>query len=134
LLDGRELLPVPLEAIVKRGLMKNISFSITTEQFKARTKTVTRRLGWKTLKAGQHLMGCKKCMGLKPGEKVEKLGEIRVVSVRQEMLDEILNKHDDEMTKEGFPQMSRMDFIEMFCREMHCEPETIVTRIEFEYI
>ena len=86
-------------AISRRGektaIMKNISFSITTEQFKNRTKTVTRRLGWKTLKAGQHLMGCKKCMGLKPGEKIEKLGEIRIVRVWQEQVQDINEKPAD---------------------------------------
>ncbi len=131
MLEGRALLPVPLEAIIKRGLMKNISFSITTEQFKNRTKTVTRRLGWKTLKAGQHLMGCKKCMGLKPSEQIEKLGEIRVVSVRQEPLHVITKA---ECVKEGFPEMCAVEFVEMFCREMHCEIDTNVTRIEFEYV
>ena len=111
--------------------MKNISFSITTEQFKNRTKTVTRRLGWKTLKAGQHLMGCKKCMGLKPGEKIEKLGEIRVVSVRRERLDAI---EPLDCILEGFPKEVPSDFIKMFCLEMHVTPETLVTRIEFEYV
>lgn len=111
--------------------MKNISFSITTEQFKNRTKTVTRRLGWKTLKPGQHLMGCKKCMGLKPGEKIEKLGEIRIVSVRQEPLHAVTTA---DCVKEGFPGMCGAEFVEMFCREMHCEIDTTVTRIEFEYV
>jgi hypothetical protein len=66
--------------------MRNISFSLTTEQFKARTKTVTRRLGWTFLEPGTVLMGCEKCMGLKPGEKIVRLGRIRVVSVRRERL------------------------------------------------
>ena len=113
--------------------MKNISFSITTEQFKNRTKTVTRRLGWKNLKAGQHLMGCKKCMGLKSGEKIEKLGEIRVVSVRREVLAEI-RQHPEDCKKEGFPEMTPKEFEQMFCEEMHSNPLTMVTRIEFEYV
>lgn len=131
MLEGRALHPVPLEAIVKRGFMKNISFSLTTDQFKARTKTVTRRLGWANLKPGQHLMGCKKCMGLKPGEKIEKLGEIRVVSVRREPLFMI---NDSDCPKEGFPNMNRIDFINMFCEEMHVMASQEVTRIEFEYV
>lgn len=119
--------------MVKRGLIKNISFSITTEQFKARTKTVTRRLGWKDLKAGQHLMGCKKCMGLKPGEKVERLGEIRIVEAWRERVDDIWERPSD-LDKEGFPDLTPEGFIQMFCREMHCTPDTMVTRIEFEYV
>ena len=33
--------------------MKLISFSLTTPQFKARTKHVTRRTGWLTVKVGK---------------------------------------------------------------------------------
>jgi len=111
--------------------MKNISFSMTTEQFKNRTKTVTRRLGWKSLKPGQHLMGCKKCMGLEAGEKIERLGEIRVISARQERLAAIT---DEDCVKEGFPTMTGLEFCDMFSREMHCNFTTVVTRIEFEHI
>ncbi len=48
--------------------MRNISFSLTERQFMDKSKTVTRRLGWKFLKPGDRLMGCRKCMGLKPGD------------------------------------------------------------------
>ena len=37
--------------------MKRISFSMTEPQFVDRTKTVTRRLGWRNLKPGEHLLG-----------------------------------------------------------------------------
>ena len=63
---------------------RNISFALTTDQFRARTKTVTRRLGWETLKAGDILMGCERCQGLKKGEKIKQLGPIRVVGVSRE--------------------------------------------------
>ena len=119
--------------------MRNISFSLTTEQIRNRTKTVTRRLGWKNLKPGDLLQGCVKCMGLKPGEKIQKLGVIRVVSVRREPL----RRMDvepfygmDEARKEGFiHNNSRAGwfFVRMFCKHMKCTPETEVTRIEFEY-
>ena len=56
---------------------RNMSFALTTEQFLNRTKTVTRRKGWRFLKPGDVVMGCKKCMGLKPGEQLERLGLIR---------------------------------------------------------
>jgi len=72
-----------------------------------------------------------KCMGLKPGEVIERLGEIRIVSVRQEPLFMIT---DEDCAKEGFPEMNRVDFIDMFCAHMHCNANTIVTRIEFEYV
>jgi len=116
--------------------MRNISFSLTTEQFKARTKTVTRRLGWLFLKEGDVLMGCEKCQGIKKGEKINRLGRIRVVSVSRERVDTMEDAHygKDEARKEGFPEMDGTQFIFMFCRHMFCHPSDRVTRIEFEYL
>jgi len=116
---------------------------LTTEQIRNRTKTVTRRLGWKTLKPGDLLQGCVKCMGLKKGEKPEKLAVIRVVNVRREMLHDMLAIHNDhdpigaygniECRKEGFPHMCPVNFVEFFCDHMGVQPSQVVTRIEFEY-
>lgn len=117
---------------------RNISFSMTTEQIKNRTKTVTRRLGWKNLKAGDVLNACVKCMGLKPGEKIERLCQIRVVSAQQEILLAMMQEPygSQESAKEGFPHMSGHEFVEMFCK--HMRPTFgvahAVTRIEFEYL
>jgi hypothetical protein len=108
-----------------------MSFALTTEQFKNRTKTVTRRKGWAFLKPGDELMGCKKCMGLKPGEKIERFGLIRVVDVRREPLDHIT---DEDVVREGFPGMDAQNFIHMFLSHMGGPREQIVTRIEFEYV
>jgi hypothetical protein len=122
--------------------MRNISFALTTEQFKARTKTVTRRLGWLMLKPGDVLMACRKCQGLKPGQKIERLGTIRVVSVRREKLLAITDDLDYGFTEtalEGFqaphPCFWPSYFVEFFCRShAGCTPETVVTRIEYEYL
>ncbi|WP_010586431.1 ASCH domain-containing protein [Schlesneria paludicola] len=112
--------------------MRNISFALTTPQFRAREKSVTRRLGWASLAVGQLLCGVVKGMGMKPGEKVERLGVIRVISVRREALSDIT--HED-VELEGFPTMSRDEFITMFCNShTRCTPETVVTRIEYEYV
>ncbi|MBL3601592.1 MAG: HNH endonuclease [gamma proteobacterium endosymbiont of Lamellibrachia anaximandri] len=95
---------------------RNMSFALTTDQFKARTKTVTRRLGWGFLKPGDTVMGCRKCMGLKPGEKLERLGLIRILNVRREPLSRMFTEHTYglmETTKEGFPEMGTLDFIDM---------------------
>ena len=110
--------------------MRNMSFMLTTQQIKDESKTVTRRLGWWFLKAGDVVMACEKCQGLKKGEKINKLKPIRIVSSYGEHLDEITQS---DTVKEGFI-LSRLDFIDMFCREMKCSPYTIVNRIEFEYI
>ena len=113
--------------------MRNISFALTTEQFRNKTKTVTRRLGWKFLKKGDLLQGCVKCMGLKPGEKIDRLGVIRVVSVRRERLTDVW-KEKNATAKEGFPEMSPMEFAEMFMIHMKCSLDTEITRINYEYI
>ena len=38
--------------------MRNISFSLTTRQFRDGSKDVTRRVNWQNLKPGDHLMAC----------------------------------------------------------------------------
>lgn len=125
--------------------MRNISFSLTTPQFRARTKTVTRRLGWLHLKAGDRLMGCEKCMGRKPGEPLVRLGEIEVVSVLREPLDAMIANAEDfdsyglphvsECEREGFPHMTTREFVAFFCKSHSgCTSDTIITRIEFKYI
>lgn len=108
----------------------NISFALTTPQFKARTKTETRRLGWKDLKAGASLFAIEKGMGLKRGEKVKGLGWIKVKFVSRERLDAITQ---DQVIAEGFPEMTPADFIAFFCKHNKCQPSDIVTRIVFKY-
>ncbi len=108
-----------------------MSFSLTTEQFKDRSKTVTRRIGWLFLKPGDVVMGCEKCMGLKPGEKLNRLGLIRIKNVRRQPLSAIT---DDDVTREGYPGKTSKDFIRMFVIKMKVSPKKMVTRIEYEYL
>jgi hypothetical protein len=111
---------------------RHISFSMTTPQFLDGSKDVTRRNGWKQLKAGDELVAAKKCMGLKAGEKMETLGMIRVTDVRRERLDAITA---DDVRREGFPKMSSAEFIAFFCGgHSGVTPSSIITRIEFERI
>jgi len=118
---------------------RNISFAMTTDQIRARTKTVTRRLGWRHLKSGETLNACVKCMGLKPGEQIERLCQIRVISARFEPLHRMITDAEygnKEATLEGFPDMDGRQFVEMFCRHMRPKnlAATYVTRIHFQYI
>lgn len=117
---------------------RNISFSMTTPQFLDGTKDVTRRMGWEKLKAGDTLRAVKKCMGLKKGEKMEPIGMIRVISVRQELLEKMTRDPKyglDECRREGFPGMVPSEFIEFFCRgHTGAFPLRTITRIEFEKI
>ncbi len=110
---------------------RNISFALTTEQFINRSKTVTRRLGWDFLKAGDVLCAVEKGMGLKKGEKVKRLGLIEVVSTWPEPLEAITA---EDVVREGFPEMTPEQFVEFFCRHNHVDPSTIVNRIEFKYL
>lgn len=121
---------------------RNISFAITTEQIRNRTKTVTRRAGWERLKIGETLNGCVKCMGLRPGEKIERLCQIRVTDVRRELLRRLTDDFDygfRETTLEGFPEGHPKhwpaEFVEMFCGSHGgVTPDSTITRIEFEYV
>ena len=111
---------------------RNISFMLTTEQVRNRTKTVTRRNGWVFLNPGDILNAVEKSQGLKKGEKVKKICQIRVVSVRRERLFDIT---EWELIREGFPDMAVNDFIKMFCKShKDVTPETFITRIQFEYL
>ena len=112
--------------------MKNMSFSMTTEQVRRREKTVTRRLGWSDLQPGTLLQAVEKGQGLKKGEHVKPICVIRVVSVRQERLDE-MHGHRAECFREGFLDMTPTEFIDMFCEANRCGYGETVNRIEFEY-
>lgn len=118
--------------------MRNISFSLTKEQFRNRTKTVTRRLGWKNLKVGEILCVVEKAQGLKKGEKVVRMGFIRIRHVRRESLYPILDDPGygwSEVMKEGFPNMTPGEFFQFFIDTHNFDyTEEDVTRIEFEYL
>jgi hypothetical protein len=115
--------------------MRHMSFAMTTAQFKARTKTVTRRDGWWNLKPGDQVMACEKCMGLKKGEKITTLGVIEVVSARGEPLDAILIEPNG-CTLEGFPEWDGdpQQFIDFYCGQKERDLRRPVNRIEFKYI
>ncbi len=119
---------------------RNMSFMLTTEQMRNRTKTVTRRLGWEFLKAGDIVNASVKCQGIPKWKSFEKICEIRIIDVRREPLDSMLCMTvpytyygESECIREGFPHKSPREFVEMFCKHMKCEPDQEVTRIEFNF-
>ena len=122
--------------------MRNMSFALTTQQVLAETKTVTRRLGWLNLRAGDQIRAVRKCMGLRPGERVEPLAVLRVVNVRREPLRRMADDVDygfAEVAAEGFADHPTCKwpsaFVDFFCATHRgCTPETEVTRIEFAYV
>lgn len=122
--------------------MRNMSFALTTAPIQAGTKTVTRRLGWLHAKPGQLIRPVRKCMGLRPGERLEVLRDpLNLVSVRREPLRTMTDDIEygfRECELEGFGDHPiyhcPSHFIEMFCAtHKGCTPDTVVTRIEFSY-
>jgi hypothetical protein len=121
--------------------LRNMSFSMTTDQIRNRTKAVTRRLGWKFLKPGDLVCAVEKGMGLKKGEKIKRLATLRIVNVRREPLMQMdfdITYGREECRKEGFGDHPQLKIPQLFTRwfaKTHggdVNPE--VTRIEFEYM
>lgn len=114
----------------------NMSFSMTQEQFRNKTKTVTRRTGWRKIKLGQIHHGIEKGQGLKKGEKIVIMGDFIPRSSRWEPLQRLL---DDpaygaaEVIKEGFPHLTPAEFVAMLCKKNKCTPDREFNRIEFEH-
>ena len=118
--------------------MRRMAFSHTSPQILDRSKTVTRRTGWRYLKPGDLIEAVEKSRGSKKGEPVRVLGVLRVVSVRFEPLSKLVTDAryaEDELPREGFPCWSRDDFIAMFLRVNSLKSTAVkVTRVEFEYV
>jgi hypothetical protein len=117
---------------------RNMSFALTTEACRNFEKTVTRRNGWWDLKTGEILQQVEKGMGLRKGEKIQKIHPIQIIDCRSEPINELvlLEKPDygpREMILEGFPGRDPMDFVNMYCEHNKCHNREIVNRIEFRY-
>lgn len=129
--------------------MRNMSFSLTKEAIKSRTKFVTRRLGWESLKPSDLFQAVEKAQGLKRGEHVKPLGLLRCDSNVSQALNAILNPWrrkngeyiqdqeaaPEEVKLEGFEGLlTPNEFVEMFCDHNDCDPDTQIQRIQFSYV
>lgn len=117
--------------------MRNISFAMTTAQVRARLKDVTRRTGWIGLQPGTLLRAVEKSQGLGRWQKVKPICVIRVVAVRRERLDDLVDKDRpwygaEEMGREGFAGLDPQDFMLRYFPQI--DPDQLVTRIVFEYV
>jgi hypothetical protein len=109
-----------------------MSVSLTEPQVRARTKTVTRRAGWLMLKPGDQLTLCRKVMGRKKGEPLDRITDVEVVSVRREPLNAITAA---DVAAEGFPEWTAAEFVAFFCDSHRgIQPDSDVTRIEWRYL
>jgi hypothetical protein len=123
-----------------------MSVSMTVDAVRERRKTVTRRKGWRFLKAGDRLTLCEKVQGRKPGQPLVRLAEVEVVSVRRESLSALTTTDqrailDDpnygprEVAAEGFPGMDPREFVgRFFVKEQRMDSNSTVTRIEWRYL
>jgi hypothetical protein len=112
-----------------------MSVALTKDQVRARSKIVTRRVGWEFLKPGDQLSLCEKVQGRRRAggvvEPLVRIVDVDVVSVRRERLDAITAQDVD---LEGFPEMTPPEFIAFFCgSHKGSTPDTEVTRIEWRY-
>jgi len=113
---------------------RNMSFMLTTDQIRNKAKTVTRRVGWWYLQTGDIVNAVEKGMGLKKGEKIKRICQIRIKSaLLQELILEKITQ--EECNKEGFPDLSPQEFIDFICANnkeiWYGRP---IMRIEFEYV
>ncbi|MBE2222793.1 MAG: ASCH domain-containing protein [Anaerolineae bacterium] len=114
-----------------------MSFALTTRQYQNKTKSVTRRNGWKFAKVGDMVNGCEKCQGLKRGERITVLGQHRWVCLRWEPLRRMtddLEYGKREVNLEGFPEMTPQEFVDMYCKHNKVTPDALIHRMEFEYL
>lgn len=117
--------------------MRLMSFMLTTAQVRARTKTVTRRIGWEFAAVGDQLRAVEKAQGLRRGEKIKVIGIIEITAMRREPLSALvddLRYGEAEMTAEGFPDKDPQWFVDFFARSHKCLPGATVTRIAFKYV
>lgn len=108
-----------------------MSFRYTVSKIKLRTKKVTRRKGWKNLKAGECLKAVDRVMGLSKGMHPKILAYIRVISTEWVRLNSTTK---EDVIKEGLTTLSPEQFNEFFSVEMGVELDELVNRIEFEYL
>lgn len=109
-----------------------MSVAFTEQAVRDRRKTVTRRAGWLFAKPGDRITLCRKVMGRKPGEPIERLVDVEVISVRREPLAAIT---PDDVAREGFPDLTPAEFVDrFFVRAQRMSPGDMVTRIEWRYL
>jgi hypothetical protein len=112
-----------------------MSVAYTADAVIERRKTVTRRVGWRFLKQGDELDLCRKVMGRKKGELLERLARVRVVDVRREPLNRITAADVDAEGVDLPPGFSGpVGWAAWYAGTMGCPVDAEVTRIEWEYL
>jgi hypothetical protein len=107
-----------------------MSFAMTPDAIRDRSKTVTRRLGWTFLTVGDRLQAVDRSP--RAGD-FERLAVLEVVDICLEPLAAVLDEPNG-CAREGLPDLTPVEFARRFTSSMHCSLDTIVTRIEFRYV
>ena len=122
-----------------------MSVAFTEAAVRDRTKTVTRRKGWwkdkngrRIIQPGDRITLCRKVMGRKKGEPLERIVDVEVVDVCREHLSNVTHfpaYGESEMCREGFPGLDPARFVhDFFVDAQGMDPDDLVTRIEWRYI
>ncbi len=107
------------------------SFRYTWPQMLDRSKTVTRRLGWRWAKPGTLVLPVYQAMGRRAGEPLVHLDwPIEVISSTWEPLQQITQA---DVVAEGFPDLEPAGFVVMFCNHMGGYPGDLVNRFHFRH-
>lgn len=115
---------------------RHMSFAHTTDAIRKRTKTVTRRVGWRFLKPGDELFAVEK-MTRRRGEQRKVLARLRVVDVRIERLWDVTICYGDgraEAQREGLGDLSAAELYDRLGFVTGLSKEDELTRIEFHYV
>lgn len=96
-----------------------MSVAYTADAVIARTKSVTRRKGWAHARPGMPLTLCRKVMGRRKGEPLERLAEVVITEVERQPLSRLLDSivpgyGAAEVALEGFPGMAPEEFVRRF--------------------
>lgn len=106
-----------------------MSVAYTEAQVRDRSKTQTRRVGWRMLKAGDELTLCPKVMG-RQGAPLDRIVTVEVTEVRRERLVDIGLA---DVGAEGFPDWSPGEFVAFFVSMFNVPPTTELTVITWRY-
>jgi hypothetical protein len=111
--------------------MRNVSFFHTQAQYRARTKTETRRQ-WKKLwiPAGVQFMGVVKGQGIPAGQKIERIHPSTVLETCWQHIDMI---SPESVIAEGFPEWSPEQFVEFYCDMNKAYHKQLCARLVFKH-
>ena len=110
--------------------------------FLPNTDVTRRRIPKRPRAPGQHVTAVEKMQGLKKGEHQVVWAELKFVSIEHEPLGDIIsrpyrNSQVSEVTREGFPELTPEEFVEMVIRQYgrkKMNVDTMIERIQYVHV